>query len=116
MKGSAVFEVCCESQNDACTPCPGASDPCAARATLVSLSQLRRGQTGKVNDSTLSNSDAALLRAMGLRPQASVRLSRVGEPCIVVVGSAGNDCGCGSVCRIGLARALADRIMVSVES
>lgn len=51
---------------------------------------------------------AAVLRAMGLRPSAHVRVCRTGEPCIVEIGSA-----CGMSCRIGLARALAERVLIS---
>jgi hypothetical protein len=51
--------------------------------------------------------DAALLGAMGLCCNAKVRLCRAGEPCIVAVTT-----GRGAGCRIGLARPLADRIVV----
>jgi len=77
----------------------------------------------------LAEEDAALLRAMGLCTNARVRLCRVGEPCIVAIqcgkrspagivadGSrrhAGGEHWTGS--RIGLARSLAERILVSVE-
>jgi Fe2+ transport system protein FeoA len=75
----------------------------------VSLSQLRPGQCGVVRSSSVGESDAALLGAMGLCCNAKVRLCRAGEPCIVsVVG------GRGSSCRIGLARPLAEKIMVDV--
>jgi hypothetical protein len=58
---------------------------------------------------------------MGLHNEARVRLCRAGEPCIVAVSSSlasgrgGNDCGCASECRIGLARRLADRILVAPD-
>lgn len=60
---------------------------------------------------SLDPGDAALLRAMGLRPASRVRLCRVGEPCVVeiMVGSAA--CACSS--RIGMARSLAAQVMVS---
>lgn len=55
--------------------------------------------------------DGPVLRAMGLRPAARVRVCRVGEPTIVeVVGGAGETCRCG--CRIGLCRELADKVLV----
>jgi hypothetical protein len=54
-----------------------------------------------------------LLRAMGLRPQAVVRVCRLGEPCIVEVTTGGTTCGeSGGCCRIGLARALASAVLV----
>lgn len=76
----------------------------------------------------LAAADAAQVRAMGLSEQVRVRLCRGGEPCIVAVlpalgacageggggeGGATNLPCCAS--RIGLARALADRIMVTVS-
>jgi len=57
--------------------------------------------------------DAAMLRAMGMRPRCRVRMIRAGEPCIVeVLGINPATGGCG--CRLGLARALAARVMVLV--
>jgi hypothetical protein len=47
---------------------------------------------------------------MGLACNSRVRLCRSGEPCIVAVMTGGR-----ASCRIGLARPLADRIMVEVE-
>lgn len=80
----------------------------------VSLSQLKRGQSGVVCSTSLAADDAAMLGAMGLRCNAKVRLCREGEPCIVAIcsGASGGASGVGSGCRIGLARPLADRIMV----
>lgn len=91
----------------------GCSKPVRRR---VALTDLRPGEVGVVEDATLEASDAAFLRAMGLCNEAKVRLCRAGEPCIVAVGSFGSDCGCGSVCRIGLARPLAQRIYVTVSA
>ncbi len=57
--------------------------------------------------------DAAMLRAMGMRPRCRVRMIRAGEPCIVeVLGINPATGGCG--CRLGLARELAARVMVLV--
>jgi Fe2+ transport system protein FeoA len=58
----------------------------------------------------MDRKDAAMLRAMGLRPQATVRLCRLGEPCIIEVMS--GEPSCSDSCRIGLARVLAERVMV----
>lgn len=88
---------------------------------LSRLTELKVGQSGVICESTLDTNDAALLRAMGLCDQTMVRLCRVGEPCVVAVGGVrgglnvdASACTCGGSCRIGLARPLADRIMVSV--
>jgi len=76
----------------------------------VALSQLKPGQSGVVRTADVSSSDAAFLGAMGLCCNAKVRLCRAGEPCIVAISS-----GKGAGCRIGLARPLAERIMVDVD-
>ena len=73
----------------------------------VALSQLRPGQSGIVRAAGVGESDAALLGAMGLCCNAKVRLCRAGEPCIVAIST-----GRGAGCRIGLARPLAEKIMV----
>ena len=86
---------------------------CAAPVVAVPLTALRVGQCGVVCETCLSDRDAAMLRAMGLRPKARVRICRLGEPCIVeVMGSTPGGCGC----RIGLARPLAERIMIGAEN
>lgn len=76
-------------------------------AECVSLNQLKPGEAGVVRSAPVGTDDAAMLAAMGLCCNAKVRLCRAGEPCIVAVVSGGGD-----GCRIGLARPLADRIMV----
>ena len=77
----------------------------------ISLMQLRPGQSGRVRTSDLAEADAALLGAMGLCCNARVRLCRAGEPCIVAVLTGGR-----ASCRIGLARPLAERIHIDVDS
>lgn len=90
-------------------------DGCCDRPTAqaaprrLALSQLRRGQAGVVRSADLAAPDASMLGAMGLHCNATVRLCRAGEPCIVAVVSGGRQS-----CRIGLARPLAERIMVDV--
>jgi Fe2+ transport system protein FeoA len=75
----------------------------------IPLTQLKRGGVGTVRGCG-PDGEAAVLRAMGLRNDARVRLCRLGEPCIVqVLGQ----CGCS--CRIGLARPLAERVLVEAE-
>lgn len=87
----------------------------AVRGDKVALTRLRRGQSGVICESKLAPDDAALLRAMGMCTSATVRLCRVGEPCIVAVGGVSAEhCGCGGSCRIGLSRPLAERIFVTV--
>lgn len=53
----------------------------------IPLTQLSRGQSGRVQiDGTTdhgSSDEVKMLRAMGLRPNASVTMCRLGEPCIV---------------------------------
>lgn len=90
---------------------PASCCPPAAPLLRLALSQLRRGQSGTVRVADLADADAAMLGAMGLSCNAKVRLCRAGEPCIVNVTT-----GRGSGCRIGLARPLAERIMVEVEA
>lgn len=82
----------------------------------VSLAQLQPGDVGVIQDKKLAEDERAMLRAMGLACQATVKLCRVGEPCIVAVmsGSPGEGRIGGSACRIGLARALAEKIVVDV--
>lgn len=75
--------------------------------TAVPLNQLKPGESGIVRGAPESGDDAAVLAAMGLCCNAKVRLCRAGEPCIVAVVA-----GSGAGCRIGLARPLADRILV----
>lgn len=85
---------------------PPAGDP--GRLAGRSLAQLRVGERGVVCEARVTADGAAVLRAMGLRPSASVRVCRTGEPCIVEIGSA-----CGMSCRIGLARSLAEKVLIS---
>lgn len=76
----------------------------------IPLTQLRSGEVGRVLTNQLDPKDAALLRAMGLRANAEVKLCRPGQPCIVsVVGTH------GACCRIGLAAPLAARVVVGVD-
>ena len=90
-----------------------ALQPVEAGVQATPLSKLKPGQTAIVRGGTLDSSDAAYLRAMGVRPAALVRVCRLGHPCIIEVLSGGREC-CGmSSCRIGLAKELAERVMVT---
>lgn len=71
----------------------------------------RAGQEGQVLGAGLEERDAAMLRAMGLRPSAKLRVCRVGEPTIVELVPDGPGV-CRSGCRIGLAKSLAARIRI----
>lgn len=82
--------------------------------TLRPLTSLRAGETAIIRETRLDTDDAALLRAMGLCLNATVRIFRIGEPCIVAVGGVGA-CKCGGMCRVGLAKPLAERILVEVK-
>ena len=73
----------------------------------VPVTSLRRGQCGIVQGTSLEDGEAAMLRAMGLRPRVRVRVCRLGEPCIVEVC-----CGPGVGSRIALNRPLAERVLV----
>lgn len=81
--------------------------------TVINLTQLAPGQVAHLPAGDLSHDlgadHAGLLRAMGLRPNAAVRLCRLGDPCIVQIGQTRGDS-----CRLGLARNIADRISVCV--
>ncbi len=109
---SAADPICrcgLDAASDAAsTPAPAPASECQGRR--VRLTRLRVGETGRVCGGRLEDEDKDMLRALGLRPDALVKLTRTGEPCIVqVLGPH----GCS--CRIGLARPLAERVIVSVE-
>jgi hypothetical protein len=81
----------------------------------IPLTRLRPGQTGIIAASHLDADDAALLRAMGLGDRVRIKVCRVGEPCVVALGTTeGRHCHCQGHCRIGLARNLAERIFVTL--
>ncbi len=76
----------------------------------VPLTQLQRGQSGRVQIDSVANDEIKMLRAMGLRPDASITMCRHGEPCIVSLSGV-----CGGGCRIGLAKEIAGRVLVSID-
>lgn len=85
--------------------------PPAPQMVTVALTDAVPGQTGVVCQLCDDPRDAALLRAMGLRQNALVRVCRLGDPCIVeVLARDGCVASCGS--RIGLARPLARQVMI----
>lgn len=80
----------------------------------IELSKLPVGAIGVVCETCMEPRDAAMLRAMGMRPNCRVRMIRRGEPSIVeVLGLNPATGACG--CRLGLARELAHRIHVLVR-
>lgn len=92
------------------------TQPAPVQPALRPLSTLAHGIRGIVHETAaLEPDDAALLRAMGLGLGSTVRVFRVGDPCVVAVGSVTPHCKCGGLCRIGVSRRLADRIMVAVQ-
>lgn len=89
----------------------------AAAGPSVPLTSLSRGQRAVIREARMPADDAALLRAMGLCDCALLTVARAGEPCVVTVtGIDGAECKCHRAggCRIGLSRAMAERIFVSV--
>lgn len=80
---------------------------------MTPLSSAQPGQVGTVYRTCDDPKDAALLRAMGLRPNAIVRVCRMGEPCIVeVLGSCSSGGEGACRCRIGLSRPMAMQILI----
>lgn len=79
-------------------------------SSTIPLTQLTRGQSGRVQINGDQTDEVKMLRAMGLRPNASVTMCRLGEPCIISLSGA-----CGGGCRIGLAKEIAGRVMVHVD-
>ena len=76
-------------------------------AVSIPLTQLPRGTRPRIAGSQHNADDAALLRAMGRKPNAELEVCRMGQPCIVALTGA-----CGGGCRLGLSRELADRVLV----
>ncbi|MBX3358538.1 MAG: ferrous iron transport protein A [Phycisphaeraceae bacterium] len=105
--------------------CTGQADarPVRRQAPLASLTP---GQTGTICECALSDDDASMLRAMGLGIAARIRLCRAGQPCIVALGCVCREHaadGEGGTLRdlwgggrIGLARPLAERIIVLLDA
>lgn len=85
-----------------------------ADAAARPLSTFRTGQYGLIVACRVEGADAPILRAMGLTEGAIVRVCRVGEPTIVAL-LCHRGCHCASS-RVGLARALADRVLLTEEA
>ena len=78
------------------------------------LSTFKAGQYGLVVACRVEGADAPILRAMGLTEGAILRVCRVGQPTIVAL-LCHRGCHCASS-RVGLARALADRVLLTEEA
>jgi Fe2+ transport system protein FeoA len=74
----------------------------SAEAGAVRLSTLAPGQLARLHGADLAAHDCALLNALGLTDRCVLRICKIGEPCIVQVNAT----------RIGLARSVADSILV----
>lgn len=92
-------DSCCGS-----LPCSSSPAPVTARLTA-----LRAGQEATICECALEPRDAAVLRAMGLKQSARIRVCRTGEPFVIEVLYHGSGCSF----RIGLARPLAGRVTVA---
>ena len=73
----------------------------------VPLNCLKRGDEGVICETCLDASDAAYVRALGVRPNRCVRVCRASGSCVIEVGS-----GNGSWARVALSRTLASGIRV----
>ncbi len=82
----------------------------STQTRTIPLTQLSKGQHGRVQIDGTVTDEVKMLRAMGLRPDASITMCRLGEPCIVSLSGI-----CGGGCRIGLAKEIASRVMVNVD-
>ena len=85
--------------------------PSTIPSSTIPLTQLSRGQSGRVQIDGFATDEVKMLRAMGLRPNASITMCRLGEPCIISLSGA-----CGGGCRIGLAKEIAGRVMICVDA
>ena len=81
-------------------------DAPVAPKSPIRLTQLTRGQSARLDSTTLDSGEGEALRAMGLRPECELKVCKMGEPCIVTIGSKAGGC------RIALAKRLADHLHV----
>jgi Fe2+ transport system protein FeoA len=78
----------------------------ASPISVIRLSDLSSGQSARLHVADLAPHDCALLGALGLTDRCVLHICKVGDPCIVRVQST----------RIGLARSVADGILVVPET
>lgn len=72
------------------------------QSSPISLAELAVGAVARVHQTDVEDTTGRFLQAIGLTRTAQFRVCRRGEPCIIQVRST----------RVGLARAIADRILV----
>ncbi|MBL8886228.1 MAG: ferrous iron transport protein A [Phycisphaerales bacterium] len=97
------------------SPPPGCVAEPPSGPTML-LNAMKAGEVSHVSSLGVDDpGDAALLRAMGLRPGIRVRVVRLGEPTILEVLGA-EACGCACASRIGLTKALASRVRVAATA
>ncbi len=72
---------------------------------LIPLAELATGRVARLHGRDLARAEACLLAAMGLTEGSKLVVRAGGDPCIVEVRAT----------RIGLARRLAERMLVRVE-
>lgn len=89
---------------------PAAVPHAEIRRASIPLTQLARGRKARVSETNLEPDDLSMLRAMGLKPNATIEVCRMGQPCIVALEGI-----CGGGCRIGLSREIAARVMVQPQ-
>ena len=77
-----------------------------SRAGAVPLSHLTAGSVARLQAAEVGEGDSALLRALGLTARSLIRVCKSGDPYIVEVRTT----------RIGLARTVAEQILVVPES
>jgi Fe2+ transport system protein FeoA len=68
----------------------------------VPLADLAEGEIARLHDTNIDAADDRFLRAIGLTRATPFRVCQRGEPCIIQVRAT----------RVGLARAIANRILV----
>jgi Fe2+ transport system protein FeoA len=81
-------------------------EPCDARGGPVRLSELPAGRRARLFRRNISEGEACLLAAMGMNEGCLLVVRSNGDPCIVEVRTT----------RIGLARSVAERLLVVSES
>ena len=75
------------------------------------LCDLKAGSCARVTGCRLEEQEGSMLRALGLRPNANVQVTRTGEPCIVKITD-----DAGSSCSLGISRRVAQMVTVSMHT
>ena len=72
------------------------------------LCDLGKGECARITGCRLEKRENEMLRALGLRPNAQVQITRAGEPCIIRITD-----NCGYSCSLGISRDVAKSVTVS---